>query len=560
MTQVPESFADLPPDFVDEDPGIRPVIQITTEIHNVISEACQALSNDRNVFCRGPILVDVVRATEADADSFVPIGGPRIRTIPSATMRERLTRCAMFQVFDGRRKKDPWKPAIPSDHVVHGVVSRGEYPMIRPILGVLEAPSMRPDGTIIQKRGYDHRTGYLYEPSTDFPEVPENPTQAEATKALAEVFEAFADFPFAIEAGRSAAVAGLLSIIARPAITGAVPAFIVDASTRGTGKSLTADVIGTIATGRATSKMSWPADDVELEKVLGAYAMQGANIVNFDNVVRRFGGGPLDRCLTATDTVELRVLGKTDVPAVLWRAVVLATGNNIDLSGDTSRRVLMIRLESPLEHPEDRCDFKHPDLLRWCVENRGRLVVAALTVLRAWFVAGKPKASTKRWGSFEAWSDLVPAAIVHAGGADPMGARPAMTEQEEPEKVALLGLLDHLPRFCNGSGGVTARDLQQALYPAGGRRRDEPPDGWDNLREAIEGLCWVKSGQTPTSKAIGNGFKRYRRRVVAGKRLDSRSIQGGIYVWYVSNPQGIPVVKNTQDCGSIDENTQNDAQ
>ena len=530
-----DDLPQLPEDFVDEPfVGERPVIRLSTEIHDVITQACAALANDRNVFTRGPILVDIVRATKADEDSFVPAGGPRIRTIPPATMRERLTRCAIFEKFD--KRSDDYVPTIPSDHVVGGVVARGEYPMVRPILGVLEAPSMRPDGTIIQERGYDARTGYLYEPAIAFPAVPENPSQLDATKALADLFEAFADFPFAFEGARSAAVAGLLSILARPAIVGAVPAFVVDASTRGTGKSLASDVIGIIATGRSTSKMSWPSDDIELEKVLGAYAMQGTSIVNFDNVVRRFGGGPLDRCLTATDTVELRVLGKTDVPAVLWRAVVMATGNNVDLSGDTSRRVLMIRMESPLEHPEDRTGFLHPDLLKWCSAERGRLVVAALTVLRAWHVAGRPSGGCKRWGSFEAWSDLIPPAIVYAGGADPMGARPAATDQEEPEKIALAGVLAELARFDDSGRGVVLRDLLLVLYPPVGRRRDEPPDGWDRLRESIEGLCYVKPGQPPAPKAVAGAFRRYKRRIVGGRRLDSRPDRAGAVRWFVDPP------------------------
>jgi hypothetical protein len=61
---------------------------------------------------------------------------------------------------------------------------------------------------------------------------------------------------------------------------------------------------------------------------------------------------PLD--LTAGDTVELRVLGKSEVPTLRWRAVAMATGSNVAIAGDTSRRVLISRLESPLENPEDR--------------------------------------------------------------------------------------------------------------------------------------------------------------------------------------------------------------
>jgi hypothetical protein len=531
-----DSTPDLPVGFGDEpddDVVARPYIQIGTELHNTITASVEALATDRNVFSRDGALVDVVRATGADpeADSYVPIGGPKIRLMGVPTVRERLTRSACFTRWNGKMKR--WLPCIPDDKITTGVVSRGEYPRIRPIVGILEAPSMRPDGSLIQLRGYDLRTGYLYEPSETFPVVPLEPTQADAARALQSLYEPFADFPFKLEAGRAAAVAAILTSVARPAIIGSCPAFIVDASTRGTGKSLTTDVIGTLATGRATAKMSWPDDDVELEKVLGGYAMRGAAIVNFDNVVRPFGGGPLDRCLTAIDTVELRVLGRSEVPAVLWRAIVLATGNNVALTGDTARRSIIIRLESPLEHPEDRDDFKIDSLVNWCRTNRARLMVAALTILRAYVVAGRPNRSeSKRWGSFEAWSELVPRAIVFAGGANPLDARPAATDQEEPEKAALIGFMAGMQRLDPDTRGVSIRNLLTLLYPPS-KRRDDPPDGYDDVREALEGLAYVKAGVAPTAKSVGLALKKVKRRVVSGRCLDTRPAGEGSVVWYV---------------------------
>ena len=58
----------------------------------------------------------------------------------------------------------------------------------------------------------------------------------------------------------------------------------------------------------------------------------------------------------------------------------------------------------------------HPDLLAWVRRERGRLLVAALTILYAFCRAGRPVPSgLKPWGSFEGWSGLVRAALVWAG-------------------------------------------------------------------------------------------------------------------------------------------------
>ncbi len=49
--------------------------------------------------------------------------------------------------------------------------------------------------------------------------------------------------------------------------------------------------------------------------------------------------------------VELRILGATKIVTLPWRALIMATGNNISFYGDTSRRVLMARLEPTEEKP-----------------------------------------------------------------------------------------------------------------------------------------------------------------------------------------------------------------
>jgi hypothetical protein len=100
--------------------------------------------------------------------------------------------------------------------------------------------------------------------------------------------------------------------------------------------------------------MSFPTKDEEREKMLGAYALRGAGIICFDNLAGGFGGAALDRCLTAIDTVELRILGKSEIPELKWRAVITATGNAPEYFGDTPRRILQSQLEPAEENPEER--------------------------------------------------------------------------------------------------------------------------------------------------------------------------------------------------------------
>jgi len=320
--------------------------------------------------------------------------------------------------------------------------------------------------------------------------------------------------------------------VARPAIRGSVPGFIFDANTRGSGKTLVADFVAIAATGRAAARMTWPSDDVELEKILGSYALRAASLICFDNLTRPFGGGPLDRVLTADDFVELRVLGKSEVPALRWRSVALASGNNVDTLGDTSRRVLLARLESELENPEERAGFRIGDLRAWTRQHRPRLVAAALTILRAFACAGRPRLEGRNWGSFEIWTALVPAALVFAGAANPLEARPLAEGREDQEKQALTALLAGWPRLDPG-GGLSAKSAIELLYSIERLRGQAAPDGFDDLRDAIESLVGVAMGKPPSVHKVGCQLRRLRRRVVGGRMLDATNDRNGIARWQV---------------------------
>jgi hypothetical protein len=167
---------------------------------------------------------------------------------------------------------------------------------------------------------------------------------------------------------------------------------------------------------------------------------------------------------------------------------MLAGGNNMVIGGDTTRRVLVCRLEPMMERPEERTDYHIPDLMAWCREHHARLVVAVLTLLRAYVLAGRPPESLAQWGSFEAWRDLIGNAIVWAGGPDVMACRPTIAGKDDSETSALRMLLEHLPNAKSGTdakSGISIATLLQTLYAQERMRGNAPPDGQDALREAL---------------------------------------------------------------------------
>ena len=212
----------------------------------------------------------------------------------------------------------------------------------------------------------------------------------------------------------------------------------------------------------------------------------------------------------------LRLLGQSRLLDLTWGATIMANGNNITLAGDTSRRVMMGRLESRLENPESRTDLKIADLVDHVLQHRARYVTLALTILRSYTSHGSPDAGLGRWGSFEAWSRLIPHAIVYSGGEDPMKCRPSGDAAHDDASRSLATILERLPQLS--SDPIAVRDIIRSLYPIG--LTPTTPDGHDDLRDALEALAPpARAGTAPAPVRLGNALKRFVGRVIGGKKL-----------------------------------------
>lgn len=516
----------------------RPKILVTTDEHVVNDLAIAALAKRDNVYQMGSLLVQIAR----DARS----GAPRISPIAPARLRELLADVVQWVRLE-KAKDDALIeiPAHPPEWAVRAIHVRDVWKAIRPLVGVIEAPALRADGSIIQTDGYDDATGLVYLPSETFPPVAETPTRAEVDASREALLEVVHDFPFANATHRAAWVALLLTLFARPAISGCVPMAAIDATTRGTGKGKLADATSNIFTGRDASKTPQPKDDEEMRKRITALLLEGEKIIVLDNIARPIGDPSLDACLTATVWKD-RALGKNTTLSAPNLAVWIATGNNLQFAGDTARRTLHIRLESPVENPEDREGFRHPNLLDWVRANRARLVRAALTILRAYFVAGCPDMGCKSWGSFEEWSRVVANCAVWAGLEDPQKTRIELEAASDASRNGLSGLLrtwEKLQEVCGAERcGLVAGNVIKILYPGVRPGVAPPPDAYPfyaDAREAIEALTLPSPGKPPSAQKLGMHLHHARRRVIGGRMFDRVGDASSIAKWRVVSADGV---------------------
>lgn len=490
----------------------RPEIVITTQEYEVVDQAVAALCAASDVYKRGGNLVHVVR----DESKLRGVTGtgirPRIFALPLARLREILSEVAQWtRVTNDDGEKES---AHPPNWAVQEVAARRMWRELPYLEAVVETPILRPDGTVLDEPGYDRATGILFEPGADFGRVPVRPTHDDARRALDALLEVVVDFPFVSGEYRSAYLSGLLTPFARYAFRGPVPLHLIDANTRGTGKSLLADTVSLVVAGREMPRTAYPKDDAEMEKRITSIAIAGEAMMLIDNVVGELGSPSLDAALTST-TWNGRVLGKSEMiaPDTPLLTIWWATGNNVALVADTARRVLHIRMDSDEEKPEERSGFRHPNLLAWLRKERPRLVRSALTLLRAYFVAGQPDMNLKPWGSFDGWSRLIRHALVWAGEPDPGLTRNELAEQCDTQAGSLAQLIEGLSLADPGGGGLTAAQLLE---------RSAHGNDLAGLREAINQLCPTRDGKPPTANRLGRQIQLYRRRVIDGRYIDRK--------------------------------------
>jgi hypothetical protein len=328
-------------------------------------------------------------------------------------IRNRLTRAADFYEIttEGFRKCSP--PMDMVKDILATPPMEWEFPVLQ---GIIEAPAFREDGTIITAPGYDEQSSLYYaqQDGLSMPELPEHPTTDHIDVAVNMVQDIISDFPFVDVASRTNAIAAILTPVVRPAIKGATPLALFDATTQGTGKSLLSEVVSLITSGREAPMFSAPRDAEEWRKALTSVLREGSAVVVIDNVSYRLDNGDFCKALTETTHGD-RVLGKSQTINLPVRCAWIATGNNIQLGGDLPRRCYWIRMDAKCSKPFQRTGFKHKRLKEYVLKHRGKLLAALLTLARAWFVAGRPEPSLTPVGSFEDWSVIVGGILQHAG-------------------------------------------------------------------------------------------------------------------------------------------------
>lgn len=406
----------------------------------------------------------------------------------------------------------------------HGQVCKllsrvGSFEHLKVLNGLAFQPHLREDASICINPGYDEQTRLFGVFNADGVEVADHPTMEDARGALACLDSLIDECAFAGPEDKSTAISAMLTAAVRPGLPTA-PMFHVKAHQMGTGKSFLCQLITAFASEKAGAPVAFPRNDGDCKNLLLSQFKRSPAVIDFDNLTSDIPAyASLCTALTS-EWLEGRLLGGNTIARVSTRTLMLSSGNNAGPTADMARRTLTIRLDSPAEVPAAR-KFRRPDLMNDVLQNRNRYVSTALTIVRAWVVAGRPMTECAPLGSFGQWSEWCRQPLLWLGCLDPV-ASVLKALEDDPERQLLGRVLEGWHALM-GNAPVLARDVVQASI----RLSAEGTDLHEALIEVSGGLGSVNQ------RKLGRWLSRNEGRVVSGRRLQRAPKTRNVESWQV---------------------------
>lgn len=534
-------------------PGDRPRIMIAAgELPAMIAAAQAALIDNADagppIFQRGGELVRVGRVpmptVRQDRRRQAP-DALAVLPVNSHYLVARLTACAEWYKPDKRAASDPDKraagdagpPALRRSNapklVADSLLSRAGEWRFPNLAGLVEAPTLRSDGSVLDRPGYDQATGLFFDPGdASFPKIPRKPSKREAAAALERLAGLLVDFPFAAGVDRSVALAALLTGLVRRSLPTA-PLIGYSAPVMASGKSLLADLVALLATGRPVYPFAFGGDEAEFRKRLLPVLREGHAVVSIDNIEADLKSESL--CIVLTQRLfSDRLLGASATLTVPTAVQWLATGNNLTVSGDLTTRTLLCNLDPDTERPGERTFAV--DLLCYVPEHRPELVRDALAVMRAYIAADRPRVDVPNFARFEAWSSMVRAPLVWLGEADPCEALRQL-EEADPVRAALREVLGCWHDVFRDRPVLAAHAARVAdNLPTGDSALDADLINLDPARRAalhtaLLGVAMVR-GEI-NARRLGGWLRRYANRIEAALKIENAGEREHANLWRV---------------------------
>ena len=438
--------------------SLLPTIRlIDGQLPRAVREAEAALlaanhSVNHSIYQRGQLVMRPIKPKLKAADDRETFGW-RLRRVDVPYLVHAFTRSAYFERYDARVKD--WVNKDCPKQLAEVYLSLAGGWQLPVLVGIVNTPFLRRDGSLCERAGYDPISGLLFIPEQQvFPAIASKPSRDDALTTLKYLDDTLlGEFPFVEKIDRSVMLSGFLTALDRRAMDVA-PLHGFSSPVAGTGKSLLIDLISILLTGHRAPVISQGKTEEEFEKRLGTSLIAGDNIITIDNCNSELTGVLLCQALTQT-LLNVRLLGKSQQVDVPNASTFFANGNNLVVAGDLTRRTLLCQLDAGVEQPELRT-FQR-DVIETAYSERGKLVAAILTVLRAWHGASTA-IGVDPLGSFDEWSFRVRSPLLWLDRDDPCDSIKTVREND-PGRSLLNTVLVQWKQNLGTSSRYTVQDV-----------------------------------------------------------------------------------------------------
>lgn len=335
------------------------------------------------------------------------------------------------------------------------IIAEGTNENFKPLTGIIESPFIDNKWTLVQKQGYNKRTG-LYTMLHHKLKIKKMKADV-AYKYLTE--EVFAEFPFNSELDKVVAVAAMMTAVQRPTISGdsGFPGFGIISPTQSSGKTTLAQLISYSIFNRPVAATTLTDDEVEVEKHLLGILQEGHSCVLFDNIKQgtQVTSNALAKIMSS-DSFRGRQLGENKTIEVPCSVVWLFTGNGISFVGDFATRVYPININPKMADPNTRL-FKRDNIGQWAMDNRKKIISAVLSII----IEGqnlKPKGGTR----FKEWDKFVRQPLLKVSGIDINNAV-KNNQQDDPIQLAKNSLFREIKNTFGDKKFTTKELIKQAF-------------------------------------------------------------------------------------------------
>jgi hypothetical protein len=460
-------------------------------------------------------------AAAGDEDSPLPVTASEVRAPELALLLAEHT-----NTYRLRSRKTPdggtetyEEEVTPPPAIITAALAPKEWPGLRPLLGIVGAPVLRPDGSLLQRPGYDAATCLYLASKVPLEPVPEEPSTEQVQAARDFLLYKFLfNFPWVGDADKANYLGLLVTPILRSYLRTLIPFGVVTSTMPGSGKTILTCGLGMLYGQRV---LTWTHSDEELRKAITSVLADPVGAIIFDNLAE---GTVIDSPVLArliTDrTWADRLLGGNKTATFANDRVWTATGNNLRLGGDMRTRSVLVSLNPDMPRPEERTGFAIPDMDQWILipANQRQVLWHLLVLVADWTRSGAPRRPGLTMRQFTPWAEAVGGFLAHHGVCGFLGNVETVRDIDEEEAAWTVFFAQW--RKVHGDQWLTSNQLRLSAN-IGTDAVGRPYDRWDGLFRT-DGR-----GQPVSVKSLGRlltgQIDRYRGAYVLRSELDKHT-------------------------------------